>query len=419
MGTLWHRSGTVERYADDLRAVGAKAYFFIGNTVAPFTVYANSGETSAHPHPVVADANGRWPDIFIPFTPSYSVRVTSADDVELTFTKQVPNPIPGGGGDGTPSDVQANMLVDVGMIFAEFVGSPAIKTGFVRLNGRTIGNSLSSASEMAHQDCRALFIHIWSNVPDAMAPLLFGGVPSERTTPINDWRANKQLTLPDMRGVGFMGLDDMGSSPAGRYTGQTFQPGGNSVFPASILGSNTVQLTTTNLPSHTHTGNTDNKGTTVGHSHTGGTGGQSAAHQHVQTGTFTSTGESAAHNHLVPELSINTNNFGPPGGGQPFVLGLAYTSPSANVTANNTTDHTHNVTLSGPTGIEVGVSGTSGTHTHPIDDSNLTSFSFSWSHAHAFTTDSAGSGTAFSNIPFARLVTWYISLGRLGLPEPP
>src|SRR6185369_2909144 len=133
----------VERYADDLRADGAKAFFFQGGTTSPLTVYRDAGESSAHPIPVVADANGRWPDVFVHYTVSYDFQVKSKDDVQITFTLGVPNP--------NPVDltvvIPPEERVSTGMIHGEFIN--ASKPGYVRLNGRTIGNAASGASERA------------------------------------------------------------------------------------------------------------------------------------------------------------------------------------------------------------------------------------------------------------------------------
>ena len=115
MGSLWPRSGTIERYADDIRAAGAKAYFYQGGTTTPLTVYGDSGDNEAHPHPVLTDAQGRWPDIFIPYSGTgYDVQVKTANDLQLTYTIQVPNP--------DPIAVEAPPAVDgvtTGMVHAE------------------------------------------------------------------------------------------------------------------------------------------------------------------------------------------------------------------------------------------------------------------------------------------------------------
>src|SRR5215471_12537284 len=94
MGSLWNRSGTVERYADDLKAAGAQAFFFVGGTTTPLVVYHDAAEGSAHTNPVVADSRGRWPDIFVPYILNYDVLVKTAEGVQLTYTLAIPNPNP-------------------------------------------------------------------------------------------------------------------------------------------------------------------------------------------------------------------------------------------------------------------------------------------------------------------------------------
>src|SRR6476620_5593820 len=138
MGNLWNRSGTIERYGDDLRADGAQAFFFQGGTTSPLTVFADSGESDAFPTPVTADANGRWPDIFVPYILNYDVQVKSKYGEQLSFSQRIPNPNPVEQTIIVPPERQ----VQTGMIHPEFVNAP--KAGYVRLNGKTIGNGLTS-----------------------------------------------------------------------------------------------------------------------------------------------------------------------------------------------------------------------------------------------------------------------------------
>jgi len=62
---------------------GWKLYFWeSGSTSTPLTTYSDSARTVAHSNPVVADANGRWPDIFLGDS-NYNVELKDADDVLL------------------------------------------------------------------------------------------------------------------------------------------------------------------------------------------------------------------------------------------------------------------------------------------------------------------------------------------------
>jgi hypothetical protein len=228
MGTLWNRSSVVERYADDIPAAGALAYFYIGGTTTPLSVYSDAGEATVLAWPVVADANGRWPDVFIPYITSYDVRTTTADGVQLTYTLQIPNPNPVEVSTTTPVVSQ----VQTGMIHAEFVNT--VKTGYVRLNGRTIGNASSLASERAHADTADLFAYLWNNLVDAIATVSTGRGGSAAS----DFAANKNIILPNCQGTTLIGLDDMGDVASGSFVDLVFNVGGSAIIPGSITGIN-------------------------------------------------------------------------------------------------------------------------------------------------------------------------------------
>jgi hypothetical protein len=265
MGSLWNRSGVIERYgADDLPARNSKAYFFLGNTTTPLTVFADAGESEPHQHPVVADSTGRWPNIFVPFILSYDVLVTNQFDVELTYTREIPNinpvdpvvtPPPGGGGGGTGTGT-----MPTGMITAAMVQGGA--TGYVRLNGRTIGNSSSPATERANDDTSALFEHLWNSMPDSIAPVSGGRGGSAAA----DFTAGKTITLPVCQGAALIGLDDMGAAPGGFFTGIDFSAG-DGTTPGSSVGAPRVTLDLAHLPVFTAQGITAVAGDAEPHQH--------------------------------------------------------------------------------------------------------------------------------------------------------
>lgn len=392
MGSLWNRSGTVERYADDLRATGAKAYFFSGGTTTPLTVYQDAGEASAHPHPVVADANGRWPDVFVPYVLGYDVQVTDASNVQLTFTQNIPNP--------DPVDLSVTVdplnTVTTGMIHAEFVNTT--KTGYVRLNGRTLGSAASTASERANADASALYTYLWNNLTDVIAPVSTGRGGSAAA----DFAANKTITLPNLRGSTLAGLDDMGSTAAGAYAAQTFSAG-SAIIAGSPTGANSKSLALANVPAHTHTGSTSTDGS---HTHTGSTSTEFPAHAHTGTTdsaatVHTHTGITNVHDHAAPNLATASGNIS--AGGTTYVTGYT-TGTGSNRTSSetvgiNTTPgegapHTHTFTSNAESALH--------THTFTTDAGG--------SHSHTFTTSTVGSGTAFDGMPAVRLVTWFIKL---------
>src|SRR6185437_7488748 len=123
-------------------------------------------------------------------------------------------------------------------------------SGWVRINGRTIGSSSSGASERANADTQALFIYIWNTYADTICPVLGGRGASG----LADFNANKQITLLDGRDRSIFGLDTMGNSALGGMVGVTFTKG-NAATGGASGGTNALTLLTTNLPPYTPSGN--------------------------------------------------------------------------------------------------------------------------------------------------------------------
>src|SRR6185437_6425017 len=131
------------------------------------------------------------------------------------------------GGGGSPVD--PTTILTTGDIKAVY-GTGNV-TGFVRLNGRTIGSATSGATERANSDVQALFTYLWG----ADANLAVSG--GRGVSAAADWAANKTIALPDFRGRVPAGLDDMGNSAAGRLTATYFgATGGCSTTLATVLG---------------------------------------------------------------------------------------------------------------------------------------------------------------------------------------
>lgn len=409
MGSLWNRSGTVERYADDLRASGAKAYFFVGDTTTKLTVFRDSSEASAYPHPLTADANGRWPDVFVPYIASYDVRVTSEDDVQLTFSLKIPNP--------NPVDITtvapAQQLVTTGMVHCEFINAP--KAGYVRLNGRTIGDDISNASELNSTAlARDLFLYLWNNVNDPFCPVTPGG---RGATAEADFGAHKQLGLPDMRGYTFCGLATMGNSVSDILPPPINWTLGDGTLTASSIGGSLMALSAHHLPLHTHKGSVDTSTTlgAVAHGHTlsGETAGPDRDHSHALSGTFTSSSNPITHHHNVPDLQINApNSFG--SGGGTAINSIVYGNADGPSTTDDTSvPHSHTIVLDGSN-----TGSASQIHRHqfsPAVGSTVVADSTTQNlnHAHTFTTGTGApdlQGLPFMNMQPTRTVTWFIKL---------
>src|SRR5690606_4990055 len=108
------------------------------------------------------------------------------------------------------------------------------KTGFVRLNGRTIGNAASGATERANADTEDLFTYYWNKMSDTQAPVSGG----RGSTAAADYAANKTITLLNGRGAMLCGLSDMGNSDSGALDDAP-ATNGDGTTPGSILGANT------------------------------------------------------------------------------------------------------------------------------------------------------------------------------------
>lgn len=138
----------------------------------------------------------------------------------------------------------ANSLVPTGVAFP-MLGTLA-PSGYIMLDGLTIGNSASGATAIngASPAMKNLFIHLWNNLANAEAPVSGGRGASA----IADFNANKTITLADLRG----------RLPVGR------DPGGLRITGATVLGASggaqsvstsTAQtsISIAQLPAHNHT----------------------------------------------------------------------------------------------------------------------------------------------------------------------
>jgi hypothetical protein len=193
--------------------VGCKLYTIqAGTTSTPQSGYQDSALTLPLSNPIICDAYGRLPQIFLAdgsiklrLTKSNGVQVFAADGILVVGASS-------GGGGGSPVD--ATTILATGDLKARY--GVGILSGFVRANGRTIGSATSGATERANADTQTLFEYLWA--ADTNLTVSTGRGASANA----DWVANKTLTLPDWRGRALAFLDDMGNSAAGRLTSTYF-----------------------------------------------------------------------------------------------------------------------------------------------------------------------------------------------------
>ena len=243
-----------------------------GTTSTPQNSYQDSDLSILMPNPISCDASSRLPQFFLA-DGLIKVRLTTSSGTQIFVQDNllVIGPSSGGGGGG--GSVDPTTILQTGAVQAYY--GTGTRSGYVRLNGRTIGSATSGATERANSDAQQLFEYLWNT--DSTLTVSGGRGVSANA----DWLANKTLTLPDARNRVFAGLGDMGNSDAGLFAGLTFSSG-NSTTLGSILAG-TVTLATENLPPYTPTGSITNGAITtvfdspgdpkVGHGATGVQGG--------------------------------------------------------------------------------------------------------------------------------------------------
>jgi len=208
-----------------------------------------------------------------------------------------------------------------------------LQDGWVWEDGRTIGNASSNATSRANADTLALFTALWNEADYAYVGTTAnellgqlqvyssaGALVARGASAAADYAANRTIAVPDMRGRASFGKDNMGGTPAGRLTGQ---PGGiDGTKLGGAGGAEVVQLTTAQIPGHTHDDGTLATASNGAHTHTvqgytgssspvglayggsspssTGTTNSNGAHTHDITGATGSTGGGGNHNNLPP-----------------------------------------------------------------------------------------------------------------------
>lgn len=187
--------------------------------------------------------------------------------------------------------------------------STTIPYGYVSANGATIGNGSSNATGRANADTQFLFAYVWTNCTNAICPIYTsGGTSSTRgASAAADYAANKAIAVWNMNGSALMGADSQDGTSSTNLSNVPVTSGSRTA-PGSILGENLHTLSTTEIPSHIHTGTTGTNNTSL------------------------------SHTHGISGISLATPNTG---------IGFEVANPGNNVlstTNNSSLDHTHSFT---------------------------------------------------------------------------
>jgi hypothetical protein len=195
---------------------GALLYIYqVGTVATRQDSFLDPGLTTALQWPLRADATGRIPMFYLA-DGQVHVRLTDAQGVVILDNPslQVVGPSITGGSSGGGSTVDPSSIMSTGDIKFRMTGETLV--GWVKLNGLTLGSSGSGANT-ATDTAQNLYTYLWANCDQAHCPVA-GGM---RTTATGDFTSGKSIILPDWRGRGPVGLDDMGALPAGRIDATT------------------------------------------------------------------------------------------------------------------------------------------------------------------------------------------------------
>ncbi|MEN3208651.1 hypothetical protein PUR23_01215 [Methylorubrum populi] len=185
-----------------------RAQFFDAGTTTPRAVFADAALATPLGQPVTCDASGRFPRVFL--SPGlYRERVFSVTAGDLWNDDGLGLPAPEEEPVDPTPQIPANAYAITGDTMWRMDG--LIRSGWVRMNGGTIGNAASGASERGDADTAGLFSYLFTTFADDLAPVIGGRGASASA----DFAAGKRITVPSMRGLLQGGLDSMGVGSAG------------------------------------------------------------------------------------------------------------------------------------------------------------------------------------------------------------
>ena len=217
---------------------GGQLFIMQAGTVStPQNPYGDLGLTILMPNPMTLDAAGRIPQFFLA-DGFVKIRLQDVDGVVQLAADNILVVGPSSGGGGGGGTIDPTTILQTGDVKVRY--DVSIITGFVRLNGKTIGSAASGASELADPTAQALFNYLWNKDPNLAV------TPARGASSAADWTANRQIAVPDFRSYSIAGLDDMGNAAAGRLSTTYF--GANPTVLGAIGGGESFTLAATHIP---------------------------------------------------------------------------------------------------------------------------------------------------------------------------
>lgn len=375
---LWFKSFAQFLATDGTPYAGAIATFYQGSSTTPLIVYQDNGLASPWGSSVTADAAGLFPGVFLP-EGEYDFRVTTATGVQICAAgpiEAVPTVITSSGGGGT---VDPTTIFQTGD--AMFLEVSGVRTGWVRDNGRAIGNGLSGALERGNADCVNLFAWYWDNFPDSICPVSGGRGGSAAA----DFAAGKTIATLDKRGRIPMGLDTMGNNAAYRVqvaTTVTTTASSPQITPASLTGlAIGMYVISANIPAGTFITSIVAPFVNLSADATVSVAGTDARFSYI----------------LDPQVA------GQIGGQAQVTLTTDGIPAHAHTgTTSSTGAHTHTAGFTGGGSADAGFAGAIAT--------GSTATSSNGNHTHTFTSDTTGNGRGHNNVPPVVMGTWFRKL---------
>lgn len=272
---------------------------------------------------------------------------TETHDHRLAGAPEATTPSPSAAGEEVVTAAWVRSLLTGQAIYStgdfKFTLKATPDTGWVFLDGKTIGKAGSGATARANADTEPLYTLIWNNLPDPLAPVTGGRGASAAA----DFAAGKTLALPNTAGRALAG--------AGAGPGLTARALG------AMFGAESHVLTIAQMPQHDHTGSSGGNGW---HAHTitvaangehvhgawtagAGAHGHSAWTDHQGDHTHGTAGKGGEGGGIDPDWRPgNTNNYILQYGGTDYLRTSTAGGHSHNVGIGGIGDHAHGVGIS-------------------------------------------------------------------------
>ena len=361
--------------------------FYAGGTTNPITVFKDAARTQPWTQPVVADGFGRFPRVYLPeglyreeMLGPYGDTLWNDDGLGEAILDETTDPEVVVDPTAIPTTGDVKWRLDA-----------SIQPGWVRMNARTLGGAGSGATEFADATAMRLFTWLWSTFPDAIASVVGG----RGTTAAGDFSAGKAITVPTMQGLVAGGLDDMGSSAAGRLQTIVDLALVEGSLQASVADASRLSIgmtvTAPGLSAGTIIQSITGNGLTLSQPASAGSTGS-------VSGRFSTIGDAQM----------------PGQAGGDYIVGMTVAqlppfTPTGTISAAG--DHAHNLVYqrvnAGYGGGSLGAINTIGGDASPNSGSPTEA---SGGHGHSFTGSQIGSGQAHPNLQPTRLGTFYMKL---------